>query len=145
MPSTARILHLMKQKQTLTQLPKDYNMPRFIWGVHSYTKLTQIVIISQIFVEVIIFKQMKQIKTQTCMQEYASAGKVFSMFNLLNGCYFCTKLWAFSPFPPLSYTFKALHQSSLHENVVFYICARMCNAAYIIFIMRDSISSLDTK
>ena len=35
-------------------------------------------------------------------------------------------------------------QSSLHENVVFSVCARMCNAAYIIFIMWNSISGLDT-
>ena len=47
--------------------------------------------------------------TQNCMQEYASAGKVLPMFELLNGCNFCTKLWAFSPLPPFSYTFKALH------------------------------------
>ena len=26
-------------------------------------------------------------------------------------------------------------QSSLHENVVFSVCVRMCNAAYFIFIM----------
>ena len=37
------------------------------------------------------------IKTQTCMQEYASARKVLSMFELLNGCTFCTNLWAFIP------------------------------------------------
>ena len=35
-------------------------------------------------------------------------------------------------------------QSSLHENVVFSVFARMDNAAYIIFIMWDSISGLDT-
>ena len=34
-------------------------------------------------------------------------------------------------------------QSSLHENVVFSVCARMGNAAYIIFIMWNSISGLD--
>ena len=34
-------------------------------------------------------------------------------------------------------------QSSLHENVVFSVCARMCNAAYVIFIMWNSISGLD--
>ena len=34
-------------------------------------------------------------------------------------------------------------QSSLHENVVFSVCARMCNAAYVIFIMLNSISGLD--
>ena len=34
-------------------------------------------------------------------------------------------------------------QSSLHENVVFSVCARMCSAAYVIFIMRNSISGLD--
>ena len=34
-------------------------------------------------------------------------------------------------------------QSSLHENVVFSFCARMCNAAYVIYIMWNSISSLD--
>ena len=34
-------------------------------------------------------------------------------------------------------------QSYLHENVVFSVCALMCNAAYVIFIMRNSISSLD--
>ena len=34
-------------------------------------------------------------------------------------------------------------QSSVHENVVFSVCARMCNAAYCIFIMWNSISSLD--
>ena len=35
-------------------------------------------------------------------------------------------------------------QSSFHENVVFSVCARMDNAAYIIFIMWNSISGLDT-
>ena len=34
-------------------------------------------------------------------------------------------------------------QLSLHENVVFSVCARMCNAAYVIFIMWNSISGLD--
>ena len=34
-------------------------------------------------------------------------------------------------------------QSSLHENVVFSVCAHMDNAAYIIFIMWNSISGLD--
>ena len=34
-------------------------------------------------------------------------------------------------------------QSSLHENVVFSVCAHMGNAAYIIFIMLNSISGLD--
>ncbi len=34
-------------------------------------------------------------------------------------------------------------QSSLHENVVFSVCARMGNAAYITFIMWNSISGLD--
>ena len=33
-------------------------------------------------------------------------------------------------------------QSSLHENVVFSVCALMDNAAYIIFIMWNSISGL---
>ena len=31
-------------------------------------------------------------------------------------------------------------QLSLHENVVFSVCARMCNAMYVIFIMWNSIS-----
>ena len=34
-------------------------------------------------------------------------------------------------------------KSSLHVNVVFSVCARMCNAAYFIFIMWNSISGLD--
>ena len=34
-------------------------------------------------------------------------------------------------------------QSSLHENVIFSVHARMDNAAYIIFIMWNSISGLD--
>ena len=34
-------------------------------------------------------------------------------------------------------------QSSLHENVVFSVCAHLCNAAYVIFIMWNSISGLD--
>ena len=34
-------------------------------------------------------------------------------------------------------------QSSLHENVVFSVCAHMDNATYIIFIMWNSISGLD--
>ena len=34
-------------------------------------------------------------------------------------------------------------QSSLHDNVVFSVCALMDNAAYIIFIMWNSISGLD--
>ena len=35
-------------------------------------------------------------------------------------------------------------QSSLHENVVFSVCAYMGNAVYIMFIMWNSISGLDT-
>ena len=35
-------------------------------------------------------------------------------------------------------------QSSLHENVVFSVCVRMDNATYVIFIMWNSISGLDT-
>ena len=35
-------------------------------------------------------------------------------------------------------------QSSLHENVVFSVCARMGNAAYNISIMWNSISDLYT-
>ena len=34
-------------------------------------------------------------------------------------------------------------QSSLHENVAFSVCARMGNAAYIIFVMWNSISGLN--
>ena len=34
-------------------------------------------------------------------------------------------------------------ESSLHENVVFSVCVRMGNATYIIFIMWNSISSLE--
>ena len=34
-------------------------------------------------------------------------------------------------------------QSSLYENVIFSVCARMENAAYIIFIKWNSISGLD--
>ena len=34
-------------------------------------------------------------------------------------------------------------QSSLHENVVFSVSARTCIAAYVIFIMWNSISGLD--
>ena len=34
-------------------------------------------------------------------------------------------------------------QSSLHENVVFSVCVCVVNAAYIIFIMWNSISGLD--
>ena len=34
-------------------------------------------------------------------------------------------------------------QSSLHENDVFSVSARTCNAAYVIFIMWNSISGLD--
>ena len=35
-------------------------------------------------------------------------------------------------------------QSSLRENVDFSVCARMCNAVYVIFIMWNSVSGLDT-
>ena len=34
-------------------------------------------------------------------------------------------------------------QSSLHENVIFSVCAHMGNAAYIIFNMWNSISGLE--
>ena len=34
-------------------------------------------------------------------------------------------------------------QSSLHEHVVFSVCGRMCNAAYFILIVWNSISGLD--
>ena len=47
----------------------------------------------------VIVYDVTSIHAQTCKQEYASAGKVLSMFNLLNGCTFCTRLWAFSPCP----------------------------------------------
>ena len=36
-------------------------------------------------------------------------------------------------------------QSSVHENVVFSVCACMGNAAYIIFIMWNSDSGLDAS
>ena len=36
-------------------------------------------------------------------------------------------------------------QSSLHEHVGFSVCVRMGNAAYIIFIIRNSISGLDAR
>ena len=35
-------------------------------------------------------------------------------------------------------------QSSLHENVVFSVCARMDNFVYIIFIIWNSISGLES-
>ena len=34
-------------------------------------------------------------------------------------------------------------QSYLHENVIFSVCVLMCNAAYVISIMWNSISGLD--
>ena len=34
-------------------------------------------------------------------------------------------------------------QSSLHDNIVFSVCGRMVKAAYIMFIMWNSISGLD--
>ena len=34
-------------------------------------------------------------------------------------------------------------QSYLHENVVFSVCVLVCNAAYVIFIMWNSIFGLD--
>ena len=37
----------------------------------------------------------------------------------------------------------SMDKSSLHENVVFSVCARMCNAAYFIFIMWNSFSGLE--
>ena len=53
-------------------------------------------------------------ETQTCKQEYAH-GHVYFVYL----------------------------QSSLHENFVFSVCERMCNAAYVIFIMWNSIYGLD--
>ena len=35
-------------------------------------------------------------------------------------------------------------QSSLHENVVFSVCALMCNATYLISILWNSISGLES-
>ena len=55
----------------------------------------------------------------------------------------CVPSQCTSPLPPLQYTCKGLPKSSLHENVVFSICARMGNATHIISIMWNSISSLD--
>ena len=40
--------------------------------------------------------------------------------------------------------FKVNVQSFFHENVVFSVCARMDNASYIIFIMWNSISGLES-
>ena len=34
-------------------------------------------------------------------------------------------------------------QLSLHENFVFSVCALMCNAAYVIFVIWNFISGLD--
>ena len=45
----------------------------------------------------LLFLKAAELRTQTCMQEYASAGKVLSIFKLLNGCTFCKKLWALCP------------------------------------------------
>ena len=42
------------------------------------------------------------------------------------------------------YSRLSMKMSSLHENVVFSVCAHMGNAAYIIFIMWNSIAGLDT-
>ena len=39
--------------------------------------------------------------------------------------------------------FVNIHIQSLHEHVVFSVCACLGNAAYIIFIMLNSISGLD--
>ena len=60
------------------------------------------------------------------------------------------KLWPgtvlifYMPLAPLQYKYKGLPLSSLHKNVVFSVCAHMGNAAYIISIMWNSISGLDT-
>ena len=51
----------------------------------------------------------------------------------------CASLMYMFLAPPPIY----MHYSSLHENVVFFICARMGNASYFIFIMWNTISGLD--
>ena len=68
-------------------------------------------------------------RTQTCKQEYASAMHIKPYRGLQKREI------------PLSGICPA---SSLYENVVFSVCARMGNAAYIMLIMWNSISGLDT-
>ena len=47
--------------------------------------------------------------------------------------------------PPVCVSSMYNVQSSLHENFVFSVCARMDNVAYIEFIMWNSISGLDAR
>ena len=54
--------------------------------------------------------------------------------------------WLFSsPLAPHQYTCKDLHWSSLHENVVFFVCVHIGNAGCIISIIWNSISGLDAR
>ena len=48
-------------------------------------------------------------RLREAIKKHRPASKqVLSMFELLNGCTFCTKLWAFSPLPPLSHKIRPM-------------------------------------
>ena len=80
------------------------------------------------------------------MTPYSAVGKqsVFNNFCLSTCCtqHIIKKKYRKAEYVQRRVCFNNV-QSSLHENVVFYVCARMCNAAYVIFIMWNSISGLD--
>ena len=78
----------------------------------------------------------KIFQTHTCKQKYPSA-------RHKEPCRGLKKKYLKAEYVQRHVCFVYL-QSSLHENVVFSVCARMGNAAYTIFIMWNSISGLDT-
>ena len=69
----------------------------------------------------------------------ASTRCASSMYELLNGCTFYKKFWAFGPLPPPPYTCKALHNLSLHENVILSVYAMLhilyssCGILYLVW------------
>ena len=73
-------------------------------------------------------------ETQTCKQEYASARDIDPCRGLQE-----REKYRKAQYVKHCVCFVYL-QSSLHENVVFSVCARMGNAAKIKFIMWNSIS-----
>ena len=80
------------------------------------------------FMPEVCFKIFLQKKTQTCKQEYASARDIKPQRGFKKEKY--NKVEYAQPHVCLFYL-----QSSLHENVVFSVCAHIDNAAYIMFIM----------
>ena len=79
-----------------------------------------------------------------CKAEYVHRRVCFINVKVVKRLHLYHKTLGFCSLAPTPiHICEALDYSSLHENVFFSICVNMHNATYIIFIILNSISSLD--